>query len=90
MRFRLVRFNSQQDLMFVRLDSEKNESVPEAVLQQAAGGVWVGEYLHEDDDLKALVFVNAMPGRLKRDEVVSALNRAVSKVARTLEAQLPD
>ena len=84
-----MRFNDQQDFMFVRLDAPKTENGSEAALQQAAGGIWVGEYLQDGDDLKVMVFVNAMrDSGLTREEVVDALNRTVSKLTRTLEAQL--
>ena len=89
-RFHLIRINDQQDFLFVRLDVDKKQSLTEAELQRAAGGVWVGEYAADDQgEVKAMVFVNAMKGAgIGREEVVSTLNCAVSRLTRKLEAQL--
>lgn len=92
-RYQLLRFNGHQDLLFVRLDIDKQQNMVKAALQSAPGGVWVGEYAASDDEetVQALVFVNAMTsGGLKRGEVVDALNRAVSRLSRRLEAQLAE
>lgn len=69
---------------------DKQQNIAEAALQAAPGGVWVGEYAASDDDetVQALVFVNAMTsGGIKREDVISTLHRAVSRLTRRLEAQ---
>ncbi len=89
--YHLLRFNEQQDLLFIRVGMDKQQTMPEAALQTAPGGVWVGEYAASEDDetVQVLVFVNAMKDSgLKRGEVVDALNRAVSRLTRRLEAQV--
>ena len=51
--------------------------------------MWVGEYVADQSEVKAMVFVNAMKeAGIGREEVVSTLNRAVSRLTRRLEAQL--
>ena len=92
-RYHLLRFNGQQDLLFVRLDMDKQQNMLEAALQAAPGGVWVGEYAASDDDetVQAIVFVNAMTSAgVKREDVIDALNRAVSRLTRRLEAQIAE
>ena len=74
-RYHLLRFNGQQDLLFIRLDMDKQQNMLEAALQAAPGGVWVGEYAASDDEetVQAIVFVNAMTSSgLKREEVIDA------------------
>lgn len=89
--FHLLRFNEQQDFLFVRVNMDKRQDMLTAALEAAPGGVWIGEHVADDDgQVQALVFVNAMKhkGAPSREQVVSTLHRATSKVARTLEAQL--
>ena len=89
--YHLLRFNEQQDLLFIRVGMDKQQTMLDAALEASPGGVWVGEYAASEDDetVQALVFVNAMKGSgPKRGEVVDALNRAVSRLTRRLEAQV--
>ena len=91
MRFHLIRINDGQDFLFVRLGVDKKHDMLNAAIERAPGGVWVGEYVADDEEVKALVFVNAMKNRgPKREEVIDALNRAVSRLARRLEAQIAE
>ena len=92
-RYHLLRFNNQQDFLFIRIDIDKRQDLSDAEFERAPGGVWVGEYSTSDDEenVHALVFVNAMTGKgVQREEVVDSLNRAVSRLARRLEAQIAE
>ena len=69
----------------------KSKTFSTAAAERAQGGVWIGEYVADEDEVKAMVFVNAMKHRgPKREEVIDTLNRAVSRLTRRLEAQIAE
>ena len=89
--FHLIRFNDEQDFLFVRIGIDKCQEIHLAALEIAPGGMWVGEYAEHNGNVCALVFVHAHTSNgPDREEVVSLLNQAVTKVSQTLQAQLPN